>query len=71
MLDKQNSIVSTTGAGMPHYVQGMDRLAAIESSYGDVLDRMITGSVPFTQFADGFARGGPNEIKTVLDFAGR
>jgi threonine dehydrogenase-like Zn-dependent dehydrogenase len=68
LLDKQATILSTTGAGHAHYVEGMRRLSAIKASFGDVLERSVTTSLPYADFAEGFAVGGPDQVKTVLEF---
>ena len=67
-LDKQITIHSTTGAGHQHYVDGMARLSAIKAAFGDVLERTVTTKLPHERFAEGFAVGGPDHVKTVLEF---
>jgi glucose 1-dehydrogenase len=68
LLGKQVSILAPTGAGTPHYEEGMSILLRAKESFGNVLDRVITHRYPYERFDDGFANIGPTSIKTVLDF---
>lgn len=68
LLGKQVSIIAPTGAGTPHYEEGMAILSKAKESFGDVLDRVITHRYSYERFEEGFANVGPASIKTVLDF---
>jgi threonine dehydrogenase-like Zn-dependent dehydrogenase len=68
LLTKQASIVASTGAGTPHYIEGAQILASVTQQYGDVLSQLITHRYPAQDFAGAFQTTGPDQIKAVIDF---
>jgi glucose 1-dehydrogenase len=69
LLTKQVTILASTGAGRPHYEEGMRLLSVIDERYGGVLQRVVTHRYPVARYEDGFTPASRDQIKAVIEFA--
>lgn len=60
-------IVGSVNSNRGHFEMALNDLAAINSSFGGLLDRMVTRRLPLKDYEKAFQVDDPNHIKTVVE----